>query len=333
MKPKRMGSQAISWSQVPAHLFATVICTLLVSTATIKGATTYLTGQIEDGESQKLEMPRLPGTFVRNIAWMAPEGKLVKAGEVVVTLDPGDLTTDEEITLIEREERRQVAEAALTENAVAIIDAETNMYQAESALKLAEIDATIPLEAITGLTHEQYQLNLVNARNALERAKTELENLKSQRREMTQYHEMFIRQGDANYERIKSALAGTEMRANKTGLMIYGENPMSGEKIFPGESLPPSVVLAMIANQDSLVFRFWVHEADIQKVNLDMKLSVTPDALPGRTVESRVTWLSKQAATRENWSEGGYFEIVAEPTKPLPEGFVAGMSVMAALEE
>ena len=296
-------------------------------------AATYLTGQIEDGESQKIEMPRLPGTWVRNIAWMAPEGQMVEAGEVVLTLDPGDLRSQEETLAIARDEHRQNAEAQLSENAVAIIDARIAMFRAESALKIAEINAEIPVEAITGLIYEQNQLNFENAKNAYIRAKTALANVESQREDMIPVHQMGVEQGDANYARIREALDRTEMRANKAGLMIYGENPMTGEKIYPGESLPPSTVLAMIANQSSLVFRFWVHEADIKNIQDEMPLQVTADAIPGKTVAARVTWMSKQASTRDNWSEGGYFELLAEPVDLLPEGFIAGMSIMAILED
>ena len=296
-------------------------------------AATYLTGQIEDGESQKIEMPRLPGTWVRNIAWMAPEGEMVEAGEVVLTLDPGDLSSQEETLAIAQEEQRQNAESSLAENAVAIIDARIAMFRAESALKIAEINAAIPVEAITGLIWEQNQLNLENARNAYIRTKTALANVESQRDDLIPVNQLGVEQADANYERIRKALDQTELRANKAGLMIYGENPMTGEKIYPGESLPPSTVLAMIANQNSLVFRFWVHEADIKNIQDGMPLVVNADAIPGKTIDARVTWLSKQASTRDNWSDGGYFELLAEPVETLPEGFIAGMSIMAILED
>lgn len=296
-------------------------------------AATYLTGQIEDGESQKIEMPRLPGTWVRNIAWMAPEGEMVEAGEVVLTLDPGDLSSQEETLAIAQEEQRQNAESSLAENAVAIIDARIAMFRAESALKIAEINAAIPVEAITGLIWEQNQLNLENAKNAYIRTKTALANVESQREDLIPVNQLGVEQADANYERIRKALEQTELRANKAGLMIYGENPMTGEKIYPGESLPPSTVLAMIANQSSLVFRFWVHEADIKNIHDGMPMVVSADAIPGKTIDARVTWLSKQASTRESWSDGGYFELLAEPVETLPEGFIAGMSILAILED
>ena len=296
-------------------------------------AETYLTGQIEDGESQKIEMPRLPGTFVRSIAWMAPEGEPVKAGDLVLTLDPGDLSSQEETLDIEKEGIRKQADADLAQNAVAIIDAKMAVAQAESALKMAAIDAAIPIEAITGLIFEQYQLNFVNAKNELTRAGLELENLQKAREELVPVQALMVEQADANYQRIVDALEETNIYAEKAGLMIYGENPMTGEKVYPGESLPPSSVLAMVANQSSLIFRFWVHEANINKLEGGMRLIVTPDAIPDAAIEAEISWMSKQAATRDNWSEGGYFEVIADPLEIVPDDFVAGMSVMAKIKQ
>ena len=295
-------------------------------------AATYLTGRIEDEQSQKVEMPRLPGTWVRSVAWMAPEGEVVEAGDLIVTLDPGDLLTNLDTMKVELENSHLQGEAQLTANEVSIIDARIAMLQAESAVILARIDAEIPLEATIGLTHEQNQLNLVNAENAYERAKTQLTNLQEQRAKLIPYIEMNIQHATEAFEQVQNAIEQTEIRAEKRGLMIYGENPMTGEKIFPGQSFPPSAVLAMVANQSSLQFRFWVHEADIMKIIPDTRLSVTPDAVPQSTVPATVQWMSKQASNRDEWSEGGYFEVVARPLTTLPEDFVAGMSVVAVFD-
>ena len=34
--------------------------------------TILVTGEIEDGDAQSVEMPRLPGSYSRTISWMAP---------------------------------------------------------------------------------------------------------------------------------------------------------------------------------------------------------------------------------------------------------------------
>jgi hypothetical protein len=74
--------------------------------------------------------------------------------------------------------------------------------------------------------------------------------------------------------------------------------------------------------------RFWVHEADILQLRVGRSVLVTADALPGTTFAATVQWASNQAAERQDWSDGGYFEAVAEPVAGIPAGVMPGMSVM-----
>ena len=52
-------------------------------------AAPYLTGVVEDGDSQSIEMPSLPYVFLRNVEWMAPEGSYVEADDVIVRFRTG----------------------------------------------------------------------------------------------------------------------------------------------------------------------------------------------------------------------------------------------------
>ena len=51
------------------------------------------------------------------------------------------------------------------------------------------------------------------------------------------------------------------------------------------------------------------------------------DALPDQEVKAEVAWIANYATTRETWSQGGYFKLIAEPNDRLPEMFLPGMAV------
>ena len=141
---------------------------------------------------------------------------------------------------------------------------------------------------------------------------------------------MAVTRAESEHDRLQQALGQTEIRADRAGLFIHGENPFTGAKVFAGETMPPTAKIAEVASRNALRFRFWVHESDIRHVPVDTLLMVTPDAIPERSVQARVEWTSKQAATRNEWSPGGYFELLAIPTEPNPEDLIPGMAVMAA---
>ena len=41
-----------------------------------------------------------------------------------------------------------------------------------------------------------------------------------------------------------------------------------------------------------------------------------------------MSWRSNQAINKEDWSDGGYFQVLAEPVDSMPPSVMPGMSVM-----
>lgn len=289
----------------------------------------YLTGVVDDGESQVIEMPRLPGAWQRRIAWIADEGAEVAAGDLLVRLDPGDLIVEEETTRQDLVQRRLESERQLAQAALAILDAETAVAEADSAVRLAEIDAALPAGSVRQLDYERHQLTLSTAQNALRRAKEALANKRAEETAVTAHMARLVAKAQAEWRRRLDAIERTEISADRPGLFIHAESPFTGNKIFAGETLQPGAVLARVASRRALRFRFWVHEADIRRLPLGAALVVTPDAVPSLAIRATVEWTSKQAAERDNWSAGGYFELLAAPADDLPAELVPGMAVMA----
>ena len=292
----------------------------------------YLTGVVDDAESQVIEMPRLPGMWQRQIAWLAPEGSTVAPGDLVVRLDPGDLITQEEAAQTNLEQQRLHAQRQLAETLLAILDAETAVVEAESAVRIAQIDAEIPAQATRQLDHDQDQLDLATAQHALARARATLSDKKQQHAEAQPVTEMTVARAESEWQRLRRAIEQTQVRAEGAGLFIHGENPFTGTKIFAGETLPPTVKIAEVASRQALRFRFWIHEADILRISVGTEILVTPDAIPTSAIAARVDWTSKQATTRSEWSQGGYFELLALPIEPVPGDLIPGMAAMAAVK-
>ena len=289
----------------------------------------YLTGVIEDGDSQTIEMPSLPLTFRSQIEWLAPEGSQVAMGDVVVRIQPGNLIEQAEAYDAAYEEQRVGAETAQAEHTLAIIDAETALEVAKTNRDLAKLDAQVPATAVTQLIYDRAQLALENAENALRLAEEALANAKRKFDELKPVLDIRVGEAAASRLRIHEALDKLAIHAERTGIVIYAENEFSGMKIFSGESLMPGHPIVTIASREQLQFVFWVHDADINELSRGQTLSIVADALPELTLEAEVDWIGNHASTRETWSQGGYFKLVAKPTSPVPDNFIPGMAISA----
>ena len=302
-----------------------LLATLLAAPA---AAGPLLTGVVEDVNAQTFEMPSLPGSWQRQIAWMAPEGSEVDIGDVVVRIEPGDLIEQEEQTRTDLEKARLSAERRINELKLILLEAESAEAQAESDVRMAELDAVIPASTIPLLDYERYQLTLETAQKALVRAQAELLNREAELRDVEAETALEIRKAEALYQRISNALKSTEMLAEKPGFVLYGENPWTGRKIFPGETLFSSFHIASVASREDLQLRFWVHEADFLSLELGQPVRVTTDAQGSEPFMAEISWTSSQAEEKEDWSEGGYFEAYARPVTEVSRAVAPGMSVM-----
>lgn len=304
----------------------TSLLLLLTCNAAVAGP--LLTGVVEDVKAQTIEMPSLPGAWQRRIEWMAPEGSEVAAGELVVRLDPGDLIWQEEQYRTELEKQKLSAARRIDELKLELLDAERESARAESAVRLAGLDAVIPASTIPRLDYERYQLTLETAEKTRVRAQAMLLNKQVELEDVSEESRLEVRKAQASYDRINNALKATRIKAEKSGFIIYGDNRFTGKKVFPGETLYSGFEVASVASREDLQVRFWVHEADSLKVRIGQRMSVVADAQGSPPFEAVVSWTSSQATEKQDWSDSGYFEAYAKPVSGMPEGVMPGMSVM-----
>ena len=175
-----------------------------------------------------------------------------------------------------------------------------------------------------------YQLALETAKKDLVRAQAQLLIKQQELQDVMAEMQLDVEHTQSFYDRIKAALDATVIRAEKSGFMIYHENPYNGKKIFPGETHYSGFQIAQIASRDDLQIRFWVHEADIREVGRGDAVDVIADAQGSKAFTTRISWLSSQAINKDDWSDSGYFQVLAKPTNGMPQGVMPGMSVIGS---
>src|SRR5690606_27114360 len=96
--------------------------------------------------------------------YYVPEGERVRAGDVVLRIDPGQSAS--QVRELESQVDQAQARAAkeLAELRVRVVDAEMALVDAAAALETARIDAAVPADLISALDYDRYQGELDRAK-------------------------------------------------------------------------------------------------------------------------------------------------------------------------
>ncbi len=274
--------------------------------------TLVLTGEVRAVDAQQIITPHSNSSPVV-IRFFVPEGEPVKAGDVVLRIDPGQSASQipELEAQIEQTHARVAKEIAELE--VKAVDAELALVDAEAELAIARLDASIPADLISGLDYDRHQgeldrtvreaalkqRELASAREAVQRRRAdgalEVEKLTVQR----DYH---------------AALVETaEVRADRDGIVVHGfNNNWLGGRIDEGSSTMPGSTAGEVVSGGDMRVQAWVLESDRAALRAGQAVRLAFDALPGRGVDGTISGVSGAPERRPEWGEGRWFSVDVE---------------------
>jgi HlyD family secretion protein len=243
------------------------------------------------------------------------EGQRVRAGDVLVRIDPVQARSDvtaarEQIGALESDERavRQQVLAAQSDLAAARARADeakrtlvrAQELQAQGLAPAAERDAA---RATSDTTLAQ----VAAAEAAVERATQSL--AASARR---------VAQARAQATRAQDLLSKTEILAPIDGI-ISRLNVRQGEMVVIGVQNQPGTILMTLSNLDAINAEVKVAEADVLGIKEGQAATVTLDALPGRTFTGKVVEVGASALpTTGAGAAAREFRVVVRLDNPDP---------------
>lgn len=284
----------------------------------------YVTGHVH------MISPRVSGTVSRAVA---DDNQFVRAGQVLVELDPRDFDVRVELErarILKAQGAQRGAEAAIVEAQAAIVAAQADarksklvyerakalVSQAPRALSQQEFDNT-EAEWVAARSHvDAANARLVAARAALFAAQAEEAQGKANLR-------------DANLQReYASVVAPVDGYVGR-------KTVESGQRVTPGQPL-----LAIVEPYVWVVANF--RETQLQHITAGNTAEVTVDAVPGVTLHGRVDSLAPATGAQfallpPDNATGNFTKVVQRvPVKivfdqPLPVRLAPGLSVHATV--
>ncbi|MCJ8273709.1 MAG: hypothetical protein MJK04_30465, partial [Psychrosphaera sp.] len=176
-----------------ALLHSTLLFTL--AAPVVCQATLLLTGEVASKNSESFYAPRISG-WQTQVEWMLPEGKIAKAGELVVLFDRASVDADFEMKESDLSKKVDQLALAKTTGGESIMDAEFAYEKAKLEHEKSQIDANISVEFVSRYDHEK---------DNVEADKMRLEVEKAQRRLVTKREEV-----KTDIEKKQTAIKKTE---------------------------------------------------------------------------------------------------------------------------
>jgi HlyD family secretion protein len=229
------------------------------------------------------------------IVWLAPAGRIVKAGQPVIRLDP----TEEEQQLKENAAALRQAQAALDD-----ARAQANITAQQDALDLASAGYAVEkakLEAskqaiVSAIQGQESQLDLAAA---IEKQRVELAKVNLDRASADAKIASLDRQrqkAQADLDLVKKRLSLLTVTAPVNGIVGYltnwSRNWMNATPFQAGDHVWPGAAIAEIPDLSSLVMNGEVDEADRGRVSIGAEVEVQLDALPELRLAGRVIAVS-----------------------------------------
>jgi multidrug efflux pump subunit AcrA (membrane-fusion protein) len=288
----------------------------------------YAEGNLEAAQATHLSPPASVRGPLR-IAWLAPDGGHVNAGDVVVRFDPTELEdkltnglndrakTDTRIT------KKQVTE----EKTIRDLDRDAGVaemdlsYAREFQSKDTEIFSRIEIieseidESLATSKKEHADAMRV-IRQDLGKVEMDLLNLEK-------------RKADIQIEQAERELSELELAAPHDGFFVlkevWGDMPQVGSVVWGGSRV------AEIPQMDVMEAKVYVLEADAGGLEAGIPATVALDAYPGRSYNAEVKKVDALAQPRNRHVPVQYFGVVLELEKTDTEIMKPGHRVQAVL--
>lgn len=264
------------------------------------------------------------------LAWIAPDGVRVTAGEVVMRVDPTDLEKQREDAAAEvattqlRVRRHKVESAATLENLQR--DAEAARLEADMAQRFVSRDPElysrreiIESEIDGHLARERLEHAESSRRTEAKLSQAELELMAIDRQ-----------QAQLRLSRAEEGLAALEVAAPRDGILVLerdwrGEPPRVGDTVWPGQQM------AQIPDLGEMEAEVFVLEADAGALAEGRPARLIVEAHPERTWAATIRRIDKLARRRQRFSPVQYFAVTLRLEETDAESMNPGQRVRAEL--
>jgi len=291
-----------------------------------------LTGELEAVERAEVKVPKTRERRLQ-IQWIAPDGAMVKTGDVVVEFDNSSFSAN----LDQQRSALQLSRRSLLQNRAQgearLREAEAAVERARIAFAKAEIDASVPLSIRSRYDVRTLELAAIKASADHEKALADL-------RSTTTSVEADVKVAEEQYQKAERELGVAEkaldtliLTAPRDGIVVVDDHPWEDRKFQVGDNAFVGWTILAIPDLDRLEVKATLSDVDDGRIAVGSPVRCTPDIEPDLEISGRIVGFTPIAREQRIFSERRGFDVAIE----LEDGhgdvlLVPGMSVRVDVE-
>ena len=293
--------------------------------------TLLATGSVESKNTQHILMPMVQ-SFQGKINDIVTEGKLVKAGDVLVKVDASGVDSqidnlEEQLELFKANAKKSEIDLAISYN-----NAKKTFDVAKINYEIAKMKANTPLNFIGELKYKQNQLALKNSEKSFKKAKIDLaETIKKQKEQQIEF-KLGLAQKQKKLQHQQELLSLYTITAKQSGYVIYATHPWNGNKIQLGDQVQAGREILSISENSDLQINAWVNAIDIPKISTGNQVKVQFDAFLGKQYAGDIVKIAAGGEDKKVWGDALYYKVVIKLQQQPQEKILAGMSAVLEIE-
>jgi HlyD family secretion protein len=287
-------------------------------------------GNLRAAHSTILSVPiAVPGPF--HVAWVAPDGSRVRAGEVVVRFDPTDLVK----TLDDAE--GDLASARLKTDRQRSSDlAEIDKLQRDAALARVELANAMHFQKKDELIFSRHDIiqSEIDQQLAVERerhAREQRRNRETLGRADLDLLAIDVRKAELEIRQARAGLSALRVTAPHDGVLMLRRSGFMSDPPRVGDTVWSGMPLAEIPDLAVMQAEVYVLEADAGGLAAGKPATVAVESDPGIEHAARIARVDTLAKPRLKGSPVQFFAVTLELARTEPRVMKPGQRVKAVL--
>lgn len=293
--------------------------------------TTGVEGTLRSVDSEQLGPPAIPSIWNYKIAFMAPEGTTVRAGQPVLRFDASELQRKLLETMAERDAAATQHEKAEVDLERKLRDMELQLAQARARARRAQLKTDVPegLQADKELAEARLDRAVAEAEVASLATRLDLERLAGAA-QVTALREKRDR-AEQRVAETQEYMARMNVTAARDGTVVYATD-WRGDKKKVGDDVWQSQRVIEIPDLTRMEALGQVDEADAGRLAVGQPVTLRLDAHPDTTYRGRVAEIARAVGRKDRGNPLKQVELVIALAATDTERMRPGMRFQGEIE-